>query len=59
MDNYLEVGSGCVDENLVIGLSVGIVGAALLGLIIAVVIFGVKSHKKDTDKQQKYLNNIN
>lgn len=51
MDNYLEVGKSCVNENVVIGASVGVVGAVLLGLVIAVIILGVKPHKKDAENQ--------
>jgi len=38
-NEYLPVGSGCTSKNVIIGVTVGVGAALLLGIIIAVVIF--------------------
>ena len=44
-DNYLPVGDNCVDENVIIGVSVGVGCALILGLVISLVILGSRYHK--------------
>ena len=43
---YLPVSDGCVHENVIIGATVGVVGAVLLGLVIAALVLCCKLDKK-------------
>ena len=41
----MPISESCVNENLVIGLSAGLGGAAILGLLIAVIVLAVTRNR--------------
>lgn len=43
MTGYLPVGSGCTDQNVIIGVTVAVASAVLLGLLIAVMMLGYRA----------------
>jgi hypothetical protein len=49
--HYLMFGSDCVHEDVIIGVTVGVGGAILIGLIVAVVVLVLKRPQNKTDKQ--------
>ena len=44
-DHYFAVGEKCVSENLVIGVTVGIGGAIIIGLFIGIIVIGFRLNK--------------
>jgi hypothetical protein len=49
--HYLPVGSDCVDENIIIGVSVGVGGAIIIGLVIAVIVLACTKPKSKKSKK--------
>lgn len=47
MESYLPVGNDCVHEDIIIGVSVGVGAAVILGLFIALVVVCCEKHRKD------------
>lgn len=56
--NYLPVAGDCVDQNWIIGLSAGIGGAILVGLVVTIVVMVMTRPSSDDSSSVKDRSDI-